>query len=325
MNRKQKLISSLVALVILLIVLYVVSLMVTMRENMIGDITTQTNDEGTITIGVMDSSLITDMSWNYEGETYTMEYRSGVWDKMSDPSFPVNQTVLSEMTDAISSLTANQAIPNVSDMEQYGLVMPAMTIKIKADNERITYNIGDKNELTGEYYLQLNTLSTCYLVDAAIVETFSKGEFEIMQAETIAEFGTVASATVENANGTIEILHEKTDDGERWYLNDAAQTELDATAASTLVNYGLGVSWLDCDTYQATDYYLESCGLKDPKARITLTDTDGNSFTLVFGDETEEGTLAQFEGSKMVYVVGTDTAEYLANATVDALLPSQAS
>ena len=114
-----------------------------------------------------------------------MEYRSGVWDKVTDVAFPVNQTVLSDMTSAISSLTANQGIPNVSDMEPYGLVVPSMTIKIKADNERLTYKIGDKNELTGEYYLQLNTLSTVYLVDADIVEAFSKGLFEIMQVETV--------------------------------------------------------------------------------------------------------------------------------------------
>ncbi len=323
MSRKQKLIYSLIGLVVLLVVLFVVSKLVAWRERAIGDITTQTNEAGTITIGVMNPSLITDMSWTYEGETYSMEYRSGVWDKVTDVAFPVNQTVLSDMTSAISSLTANQGIPNVSDMEPYGLVVPSMTIKIKADNERLTYKIGDKNELTGEYYLQLNTLSTVYLVDADIVETFSKGLFEIMQVETVPEYGTTASATIENANGTIQILHEKTDDGERWYLDDENQTLLDSSAASKLVNYGLGVSWLDCDTYQATEYYLESCGLTEPRAKITLTDTDGNSFTLVFGNETEGGTLAQFEGSDIVYVVGTDTADYLANATVESLLPAQ--
>lgn len=200
MSRKQKLIYSLIGLVVLLVVLFVVSKLVAWREQAIGDITTQTNEAGTITIGVMNPSLITDMSWTYEGETYSMEYRSGVWDKVTDVAFPVNQTVLSDMTSAISSLTANQGIPNVSDMEPYGLVVPSMTIKIKADNERLTYKIGDKNELTGEYYLQLNTLSTVYLVDADIVETFSKGLFEIMQVETVPEYGTTASATIENAN-----------------------------------------------------------------------------------------------------------------------------
>ena len=78
------------------------------------------------------------------------------------------------------------------------------------------------------------------------------------------------------------------------------------------------------DVYKRqTEYYLESCGLTEPRAKITLTDTDGNSFTLVFGNETEGGTLAQFEGSDIVYVVGTDTADYLANATVESLLPAQ--
>lgn len=65
------------------------------------------------------------MSWTYEGETYSMEYRSGVWDKVTDVAFPVNQTVLSDMTSAISSLTANQGIPNVSDM---GAVWPGRSV-----------------------------------------------------------------------------------------------------------------------------------------------------------------------------------------------------
>ncbi len=111
MSRKQKLIYSLIGLVVLLVVLFVVSQLVAWRERAIGDITTQTNEEGTITIGVMNPNLITDMSWTYEGETYSMEYRSGVWDKVTDTAFPVNETVLRDMTSAISSLTANQGIP----------------------------------------------------------------------------------------------------------------------------------------------------------------------------------------------------------------------
>lgn len=113
------------------------------------------------------------------------------------------------MTSAISSLTANQGIPNVSDMEPYGLVVPSMTIKIKADNERLTYKIGDKNELTGEYYLQLNTLSTVYLVDADIVETFSNGLFEIMQVETVPGVRHHRLGYHENANGTIRFCTKK--------------------------------------------------------------------------------------------------------------------
>lgn len=74
MSRKQKLIYSLIGLVVLLVVLFVVSKLVAWREQAIGDITTQTNEAGTITIGVMNPSLITDMSWTYEGETYSMEY-----------------------------------------------------------------------------------------------------------------------------------------------------------------------------------------------------------------------------------------------------------
>ena len=60
MSRKQKLIYSLIGLVVLLVVLFVVSKLVAWREQAIGDITTQTNEAGTITIGVMNPSLITD-------------------------------------------------------------------------------------------------------------------------------------------------------------------------------------------------------------------------------------------------------------------------
>ena len=314
-------ISALIALVILLLALYIVSFLVSKREEMISDITTQTNESGTITIGVTDETLITALSWSYEGEKYTLEYKNGAWANAEDNSFPLNQSVVSAMVDAVSGLEATQAIPNVSAMKQYGLVTPDMTIQVTADGERINYKIGDLNPLTDEYYLQINTLATVYLVDSTLLDSFSKGEMDLLQMETVPDFGTVTSATVENASGTFKLIHEETDDGESWYLDDADKTPLDADAASKLVNYGLGTSWLRCQNYNASQYDIEACGLSEPAAKITLMDSDGNGFTLVFGDETEDGTFAQFEGSNMIYVVGTDTAQYIENATVESLLP----
>ena len=76
------------------------------------------------------------------------------------------------------------------------------------------------------------------------------------------------------------------------------------------------LAWLQCLDAKATD--LSAYGLNDPAVKCTAVSKDG-SFTLLIGSEHTQGYHACVEGSELVYLVDTTTAQVFDAVSTDML------
>lgn len=123
------------------------------------------------------------MSYTYEGETITFELEGDTWYDAEDHSLKLRQYMLSVMAGEVAPLTAEKKIENVTDMEQYGLTQPQASVTVETTSGSYTWYIGDKNDVTGDYYVSLPDDDTVYTVSADVVSRFQRPVEELYDDE----------------------------------------------------------------------------------------------------------------------------------------------
>ena len=85
---------------------------------------------------------------------------------MDDEDFTIDSTKLQVFLDAAGSITSELKIENVTDMSQYGLDHPSLSISLQWDSNLYTIYIGDRNTVAGGvYYLKINDEDTVYTIE----------------------------------------------------------------------------------------------------------------------------------------------------------------
>ena len=78
------------------------------------------------------------------------------------------------MTDALSDLSSDNEITDVTDFTQYGLDSPVMTITITlSDGSTHKLEVGDYNSQISEYYLRVDDADTVYTISSTIYSDFN--------------------------------------------------------------------------------------------------------------------------------------------------------
>lgn len=263
-----------------------------------------------IAIGA-DLSAVNRLAWDYQGTDYALTYDGGAWRLDADADFPVNQTMVAAMTTALGNLSATQQIDKVSDFDQYGLTAPTLTVQAGD----VAYLVGSFSTLNNSYYLRIGEDATVYLIDGTLTDAFSHNDSDLLKMETISGFGTTSRLAFTGAADSFELTLGS--DG-AWQLAAQPDAVLDQDAVKALVTQVTGCTWLTCVSYKDSD--MAAYGLREPSARVSISDDVGKTFTFLFGDDAADGTYACFEGSDMVYLVSTDTANAMRGATAAALL-----
>lgn len=103
------------------------------------------------------------------------------WVWTDDESFELDQTNVKAMASAISNITADQVLADVTDYGQYGLTDPDSVISVKT-SDGMTYTVltGDYNSTASEYYAMLEGTSDVYLVTGEYLDNF---EYSIDELE----------------------------------------------------------------------------------------------------------------------------------------------
>ena len=309
-------------------------------------------DEG-IAEAALDGDSLTSLSWTADGETLSLVKEEDTWSYEADGSFPLNPDVPQNMVEALSGLTASRTVDNPEALSEYGLDEPVLTITATGtDGGETTFALGDQNEMTDEYYLLCNgDESRLYLVDSTLYNAFSLGLYDMVEMEPLPDFGTVTALTIAQPSGGLELKYVEDSSGlyfnsaYHWFLDrDGEQLALDASKVSTLNGNITGLSWQSCVAYNADEAALAGYGLDDSSAVVVTltyeltetvetgeTDEDGNAiteeqttaypFVLRIGSATDEGTYAMLNGSTMVYLIDTETADALRYASYSSLRP----
>lgn len=131
-------------------------------------------DEQTDTIPVVELNPedIIKISYEYEGDVYVLEKKGNTWYDTEDENRGLTQYRITAMAEKLASLTAKQVIPEVMDMEQYGLTEGYRTISFETSRISYIFYIGDRNDITSDYYICKPSERCVYAVDSSVVTQF---------------------------------------------------------------------------------------------------------------------------------------------------------
>lgn len=133
----------------------------------------ETEENQNYAITDLDQDKINRFSYTNAGGMYNFTRQGEEWLNEDDKALDVDEEVIDRMVGKVASLTSQNRIEQVEDRAQYGLEIPAVSILISDGTTAYTLLIGDYNELTGTYYLCLESdQGTVYTADSYTVSEF---------------------------------------------------------------------------------------------------------------------------------------------------------
>ena len=145
------------------------------------------------------------------GFSFTNEYGSYSFEKNSDDEGNISWVCLEEtdlnldsdkvssVLDSVLFIQADTCIEDVSDLEQYGLSDPAVSVSITTGNgENYTLLCGDYNGITSKYYMSLDGESVVYALDSDI-----GGDFNILPDDLVVDEVEDENETKEDQTETL--------------------------------------------------------------------------------------------------------------------------
>lgn len=269
-------------------------------------------EEATV-IYELEESALNNLTWTYQGETMSFDYKDGAWTYTGDETFPVDSSLLDQMKYTLMGLTAVTSIENPGDLATYGLEEAAVTVSV---NGEMVLAISEAANLDGNLYLA-DKEGRVYLVSTGVLDAFSYGLYDLVETEDVPSLSDVTELSLQTGEETRVYTLQPADDEEEsedtWLLDGEVQ---DTDRVSELISAVTGVTWNTCVCYNATEGELEAYGLTAPTVRASVqgtVDEEQQTFTLELGGLTEDetGCYARIAGSAMVYTVDAAVLETL--------------
>ena len=250
----------------------------------------------------------TALSWTRDGETLRLQRddATGRWLYAADPSCPIDDAAAQTLARAAADVTASVKLTGVTDLGQYGLDPPALTVETATDGAVAVYEIGDTTA-TNEFYVRRGEDDTVYLAAGSMASAFQAGLYDIMALDSVpADIDRVTGLAVESAAESYGLV--LTEGG--WIRADDG-TALDGDAVAPLTEALTGLDLSDCVSWNAADE--GAFGLDRPQAAATVTyaDEDGHTreFSLEFGAYEGGSVYVRLAGSALVSLVPASAAD----------------
>lgn len=138
---------------------------------------------------------VVSISWEYDGETYTLtKTDEGTWVRADEEDFELEQDTVNSMVAAISNITASRRISGVTDFAQYGLTSP---------QSRITITYAAASAMESEAALSASSASetsTTSETSAASAASTTAATIAETSGTSTASFGTDSAAAGSTAS-----------------------------------------------------------------------------------------------------------------------------
>lgn len=273
-------------------------------------------------LSVGPARALTALSWSYDGETVNLvRGETGVWTNADDETCPIDDAAVQAMALAVSGAAADMAISDVTDLAQYGLAEPQLTIVAATAEKIASYEIGNMS-ITGEYYLRCGG-DTVYLETGALAPAFRTRLSDILALEAVpTDIAAVTELSVHTEAESYELRFSTEE--KRWLCEDGgADTVLETERVRELYDRLLHIDLSRCVTWNAEDPALY--GLDAPQGTATVAYFDAarakKAFMLEFGAYEEGDVYARFAGSDMVYLTDAAVLDALMYPAWQTMLP----
>ena len=224
-------------------------------------------------VSVTDTSAdeIESVQFLIDKQEITFQKKEDLWVKRDDEAFPVSQDTLNNAVGMLGGLKAERVLKDVDDLSEYGLDSPVNTIVFKTkDGEETSIKIGAENESVSQYYVKKNEDDkTVYLVANASLTPFMNSLYDYAEAGTFPE---ISSENVKEVQVEGETSYSLSQDGNGfWYISDGEnQEKADSAKATSTASAFSTLEYASFVNYNASEEEMESYGLNEPYANITV-------------------------------------------------------
>lgn len=285
MTKKKK--SKALPLIILILILALLGALYYILDGMKLNEKNDTPDV-TPSIKVIDRNAvdITEITYSdANGNELSFTRENGVWSDKADLDFPVKQSKLDAMANAVASVTASRELSE--DSGDYGFDKPSLSVSvIFSDGEEHSLVIGKTNTFNNSVYLKDH--AKVFMFGDSISTQFTTDKNELIQLDDPAadvDANYLVSVDVLDSSGMSNSITDSSGEDELMRLNDEG---LDCT---DWVEYGMGSADFE-------KYGIKPDGAKlmiNYKSAVLVTDSSGESSTtripktyeVFFGNETE--------------------------------------
>lgn len=267
------------------------------------------NDSTVVSIQSKSTEDLVSFTFNDKnGDALTLVKEDGGWYISTDKTFPVDQSLIPDLTATFGTLLASRTLDK--DTGEYGFDKPQNVISATYDEEEgkstVKYTIGDTNDFNGGTYVRDDISGNIYICASNPATNFAEVEQNGLIMLDIAAFdvepASTHTVTITGADGRKNIITDN--DGIDEFLGDPFGN----INCSDWVEY-------DCDESDMAKYGITKADdkagiLLNYKTTVSVTDENGEStpkrqettYNIWFGDTLEDGSVYYtITNSKFVY------------------------
>ena len=244
--------------------------------------------------------------------------KNGVWKITSPIQCEVDQTTFDGLLSTLATLEMERVvIADANDLQPYGLVTPALKIRIQQSDQAAELVLGDTNPSGDAYYAKVGEINDVFLVSRGVWGILNKGLNELRRQELFSfESQTVKGLSVVWEDGRlIEVARHPEKD---WQAADQTGLKIKGAKVENVLDQ---LRWLRAAKFIENDLSnLAKYGLAQPQVTIQVKLPDNRSVELLLGRESEEGKQIPAVSSEIpaIVLVSTDILQDLP-ASIQAL------
>ena len=156
----------------------------------------------------VDAADITGLSWNYENDEMEFSKEENEWVYDKDGKMAVDQDLLSEVAENLSSITSDKKVEEPQSMSVYGLDEPAYNISVKTKSETYDISVGDKSYSDGEIYIS-NGDGYVYLTSSELLDYIAYSLLDCVQLEEVPDMESISQVSIGGKSDLTMVYKEK--------------------------------------------------------------------------------------------------------------------
>lgn len=285
----------------------------------------------------MERDLVDRISVETAEEYMSFVKKDDVWVVETEEDFDLKQSSLNNMVSVLTNLKAGRTIEETrTNLEEYGLDEPVITVTATAAGKYSVLYIGIKNTVTGDYYAYTSESEGVYTISASDAAYFETSLYELAALEAMPDIaeGSYFSLEVdwgENHYRT-EYMEDSVYDASNmmtWFVTEPYEHEYVAqtTVLDTIFEGITGLSYEKLAAYKPDEALLKDMGFETPQGRLAYTYSDEvnnmdddaeavdpadlKKFVLLVGNLDESGSYyyVKEESSDQVYLIAASSLD----------------
>lgn len=243
---------------------------------------------GIVQLCDFETSDISRMVITNSSGTYDFAFKDDIWNwsNTEDAPFKCNTIILTQIADAMSSLSSNKVIEeNADDISKYGFDNPMSIECYTSDGQQFSIEIGSKNPTSTSYYVIKSGENTVYTISAEKGDVLYSERNDLKSSYLLDVFvSEVTRIKLENQNGTVFDVQKDTDG--IWQIKEpVSNVNTNLTKISSYSDLLVRATAYEFVEENPSD--LSKYGLENPSYILNISTADENVRVLI-GDEPEQ-------------------------------------